>query len=141
MAVSVPTEEMETLRATCSVIRWRGYASSRFVALADDAAVAESPPFRWRGKGEPPADGAPAEAYAALAAALEALGWEADEADGGAWYERSFSRPLTAEELARSHELEAEPAVAAVPAEPVVLQAPPRRRSPHPFRSPPSSPT
>src|SRR5581483_7526458 len=108
MAVSVPTEEMETLRATCSVIRWRGYASSRFVAVADDCAVAESPAFRWRGKGDLPADGAPGEAYAALAAALEELGWEADESVGGTWYERRFSRPLTDDELARLSEREDE---------------------------------
>jgi hypothetical protein len=94
--VDIVTEEI------CEIAVWRGYAKSVFYGRLDasvvpegtELAVAESPPFRFRGNGEPDRTEAAEAAYNALVERLVADGWELD-ASGNAWYASRFRRPLT----------------------------------------------
>jgi len=78
---------------TCSISRWRGYVTSRFIALLDDGTpVAESPEFRCRGRAEPPDEGAARHAYDELRVELQRLGWEDRGERSNSWYASRFTR-------------------------------------------------
>jgi hypothetical protein len=95
-SVEIATEEI------CEIAVWRGYAKSRFYGRLDtpvlpgetELAVAESPPFRFRGNGQPDRTEAAQAAHDALVEKLVADGWELDD-PGDAWYASRFRRPLT----------------------------------------------
>jgi uncharacterized protein DUF4115 len=93
---AAPTDEPLVLEE-CTIVRWRGYTRSTFVAcLADGTPVAESKSFKWR-DGAPAHDGAPGDALAALGRELEALGW-AHAGGGEEWYEVRYGRWVAAPE-------------------------------------------
>jgi hypothetical protein len=95
-AMDIATEEI------CEIAVWRGYAKSRFYGRLDgselpeetELAVAESPPFRFRGNGAPDRTEEAVAAYEALVEKLVADGWELDSS-GDVWYAGRFRRPLT----------------------------------------------
>jgi hypothetical protein len=81
---------------TCQIAIWRGYLSSRFYARMLDAhgseiAVAESPPFRAKGKPLPEQTQEAVTARDALVAQLGADGWEPVGGDG-TWFGGTFRR-------------------------------------------------
>lgn len=81
---------------SCTVSRWRGYASSTFVALRDDGTlVAESAAFRCRGDVAPPDAGAARRAYDELRAELERLGWEDASEPTSTWCAGRFTQLLS----------------------------------------------
>lgn len=97
----------------CTVVRWRGYTRSTFVACLDDGTpVAESQSFKWRDAAAPH-DGPAGEALAALERELEALGWT-HTADGDEWYAVRYGRWVAAPE--QIEEIEAEEPVDELPA-------------------------
>lgn len=144
--------------ATCRVSRWRGYVSSTFVAVDEsETLVAESASFRWRSADDPPDEGAAREAYDALVAELERLGWEPAGAHD-AWFATVFVRELTDLELELLAEsppptadpqapapapVATEPAPAPAPAEPAPAPAPPPPPSapPAPVAAPAPAPS
>jgi hypothetical protein len=81
---------------TCTVIWWRGYMRSQFVATWVNAiglpcVIAESPLFKYRGTVPPPQSEEAVEAHAALVSRLVAAGWQ-PRGRGYEWYEHWFVR-------------------------------------------------
>jgi|GEM_PF-3262098 len=169
MAIRIPANELEPDSAhehaplvleECTIVRWRGYTRSTFVAcLADGTPVAESRAFKCRGDGAPPQDGPAAEALAQLVGELETLGWTRT-GRGEAWFDVRHGRWVEAEELPEPEPVEDDappelPPAAARPlppplpvhvvreTEPVAPTAPaapsPAAREPEPASAPPGS--
>jgi Domain of unknown function (DUF4115) len=90
----VPARDSEKYEVeTCTVERWRGYISSSFIALLDDATpVAQSPEFRCRGRAKLPDAGPARRAYDGLRAELHRLGWEDTDERPETWYASRFTR-------------------------------------------------
>lgn len=148
MAIRVPADDVqpEALPADeplvleeCTVVRWRGYTRSTFVACLDDGTpVAESQSFKWRETA--PHDGAAGEALAELTRELDALGWT-HTGDGDEWYAVRYGRwvaaPEPIEELAEDEPVEEAPApVAARPLPPPLPVHIVREREPLPVPAP-----
>jgi hypothetical protein len=81
---------------SCTIAVWRGYRKAMFYAQAFDArggevALAESPPFRYRGNGMPEKTQAAADAHDALVESLRHSGWEPDN-EGGSWFDLTLTR-------------------------------------------------
>jgi hypothetical protein len=128
MAIRVPApepeeavEEQRLVLEECTVVRWRGYTRSTFVAcLADGTPVAESSGFKWRGDEVPAKDGPAGAAHAQLLRELEELGWTRT-AEGEAWYDVRYGRLVPAPEEPEPEEAEEEiapPPAAAAPLPP-----------------------
>lgn len=81
----------------CTVVWWRGYVRSQFIAYADDGAegtiIAESPSFAWRSSKPPPQSEDALAAHDRLLGDLRELGWEVDDS-GSAWFELTFRRAV-----------------------------------------------
>jgi uncharacterized protein DUF4115 len=128
---------------TCSIVRWRGYVSSTFVALLEDGTpIAESASFRARGAAAPPDAGEAREAFDGLCSTLDALGWDFRGDPADAWYAVRFTRPV---------EVVAETPPEAAPPPPATRQiappqlappqlVPPEPAPPRPAAPPPAAP-
>jgi hypothetical protein len=80
----------------CEIAFWRGYVKGTFYArIFDDdgqpVAIAQSPPFRHRGKEDPEATDQTVAAYESLRAQLERSGWEY-VSGGDTWFGTVFRR-------------------------------------------------
>lgn len=97
-----PTRRMAGTRVRaeeCEIECWQGYLRSDFYAFSlrptgGTTVVARSPSFRWRSSDPPPAEGAAAEAHAALVARLSAEGWESVGTRAASWYRTRLRRRL-----------------------------------------------
>jgi hypothetical protein len=123
-------------RRTCRIERWRGYLTSRFYVVTDEATLIESRPFRW-GRPEPPPESKNARAaYDQLVERLQAEGWTRLE-EGRVWYATTFGWTPGAPAGRRTDEAEREvtgPAKSETEARAAELepqQGEPRRRRRH----------
>jgi hypothetical protein len=99
---AAPVEPARPTEEICAIAVWKGYAKARFYARLepadeDEFAVAESPPFRFRGNGAPDQTKASQNAHRALVEQLLLKGWEQDGREGP-WYAVRFRRELPVEE-------------------------------------------
>jgi hypothetical protein len=119
---------------TCTIMRWRGYVTSTFVAvLADGAPVAESASFRAKGAADPPDAGDARTAFDGLCSTLEVLGWDFLDEPADVWYAVRFGRQVEVAVVAIE-------APEAAPRPPAPRPPAPRRLAPPPVAPPKPAP-
>lgn len=108
----------QLVRATCRIVRWRGYVTSEFHVVDEDGSVlAVSPAFRWRGPKPPPESASARAAYDTLVAQVLDAGWT-PAGRGPQWFAARFLRDVPAPVPPPDVEVAVEPAWTWEPAAP-----------------------